>query len=207
MDNQLMKKVSLNPGDKKLIDMTITTIFKLGCYYKKLSEKLKNQNELEDYEKIYLINKTYIDNFKEKTNYNENIEYFNDINNEENREKLGQKLIKYMPSDLEIIINYDDLISIIDLGEAEENYQDGFDIMSREFLETLDTDFVEKDFYIKYYEKENKKIIQFSDNSKLLIDEKDGKCIYHAIPSPINKTDKKQELKKSKTFKLKKPRA
>ena len=231
MTDPLLKKVSFNPADLVLFHLDAELIFKLGCYYKEFSEKLKNQKELGENEKIYLINKSYLDNFKEKIDYNENIEYFNDINKEENLQKLEEKLIKYIPSELDNIIDYDlDLIEDLDLEKIEKNYQKGLDIVNRNFMEALDSDFEEKDCNIKYYKEKNNIIIQFSDNSKLFINEKDGK--YHAIPSPINKIDtnkqndtnkkndtnkqnvtnkqndtNKQTLRKARTFKLKRTRA
>ena len=182
------------------------SIFKLAHKYFKFSEHLKNaDNNKENNENkksivVYIISKEFIDNFKQKINYEQTKQYLIDENNEENKQKFKESLNKYTYNELYSILCAD-IKLYCDLSEIQNDLSKGFEFVDYNFLDQLDFEEENFDDYISYYYKENNNIlIEFDDKSKLIINEKDGKTKYHAMDAPIEKVDTTTpQIKRTKT--------
>ena len=196
MSSEEYKKVeSMNPLVKEMKDEYIKQIFEAATIYKNFCEYLNsNENGEKD---IYIISKKFLDNFKDKINYNKIIDYFDENNQEKNLTKFEKQLNKYSVSELESII-FDEIKIIGDLDEIDNNIAEGFEFVNYEFLEKLEYEI--KSFNTKYIKEKNNIIIIFEDKSKLLISEQNGKFKYHAIPSPFQEIEKINSLHKTKTY-------
>ena len=201
-----MKKTeTMNQMCRELIDNYIKQIYNAAVVYYQFEEKLKNEKAVkkDENEKIYMITKEFLDNFKTKINYNENKALFADKDKEENYQIFEEKLKDYTVSDLEYII-FGEFNLYGDLEKVDEDFQKGFDFVNEDFLDELDFDFEEgmKDSNIDYYKNNNNVIVIFSDRSKLLINEANGKFNYNAIPSPIKELNTQNTIQKKKTFQM-----
>ena len=201
-----MKKTeTMNQMCRELIDNYIKQIYNAAVVYYQFEEKLKNEKseKKDEKEKIYMITKEFLDNFKTKINYNENKALFANKDKEENYQIFEEKLKDYTLNDLEYII-FGEFNLYGDLEKVDEDFQKGFDFVNEDFLDELDFDFEEgmKDSNIDYYKNNNNVIVIFSDRSKLLINEANGKFIYNAIPSPIKELNTQNTIQKKKTFQM-----
>ena len=201
-----MKKTeTLNQMCRELIDNYIKQIYNAAAIYYQFEEKLKNEKSTkkDENEKIYMITKEFLDNFKTKINYNENKALFADKDKEENYQIFEEKLKDYTVNDLEYII-FGEFNLYGDLEKVDDDFQKGFDFVNEDFLDELDFDFEEgmKDSNIDYYKNNNNVIVIFSDRSKLLINEANGKFNYNAIPSPIKELNTQNTIQKKKTFQM-----
>ena len=201
-----MKKTeTMNQMCRELIDNYIKQIYNAAVVYYQFEEKLKNEKseKKDEKEKIYMITKEFLDNFKTKINYNENKALFANKDKEENYQIFEEKLKDYTLNDLEYII-FGEFNLYGDLEKVDEDFQKGFDFVNEDFLDELFFDFEEgmKDSNIDYYKNNNNVIVIFSDRSKLLINEANGKFIYNAIPSPIKELNTQNTIQKKKTFQM-----
>ena len=201
-----MKKTeTLNQMCRELIDNYIKQIYNAAAIYYQFEEKLKNEKSTkkDENEKIYMITKEFLDNFKTKINYNENKALFADKDKEENYQIFEEKLKDYTVNDLEYII-FGEFNLYGDLEKVDDDFQKGFDFVNEDFLDELDFDFEEgmKDSNVDYYKNNNNIIVIFSDRSKLLINDANGKFNYNAIPSPIKELNDKNTIQGIKTFQM-----
>ena len=196
-----------NPIVERQMEEDKDNIFKLAHNYFKFSEELKNSVKNNKNSKdnkngniiVYIISKEFIDNFKNKINYEQSKQYLNDEKNEENKNKFKEFLNKY---------TYDELYSILcadiklycDLTEIQTDLSKGFEFVNYPFLDLLDFGDANFDDYISYYYRENNNIlIEFDDKSKLIINNIDGEKKYHAMDPPIEKVDTIPQIKRNKT--------
>lgn len=206
MTEQLKKPETKNPFIQEQIIVYIEQIFQAAVIYHKFEEnfqKMIKEKKTDENEKIYMISKNFLDNFKEKIKYNEIKDLFVDANNEKNLDKFKEKLMNYGLEELEFII-YGEFNMYGDLENIEDNLETGFDFVNWEFLEKLDFEFQENmnESNINYYKENNNVFIVFSDKSKLLISEQNGEKKYYAIPSPIIEYKGTKQIKKLKTFSM-----
>ena len=182
-------------------------IFKAATIYYKFEENFKKINESEQNnkeEKIYMISKEFLDNFKTKIDYYKIRDTFAKEENEENKKNFEEQLLKkYNLNELELII-FGDINLYGDFEKIEENYKKGFEFVNYEFLDQLEFEFDAnmKESNIDYYKENNNIIIIFWDKSKLIISEKDGEKKYYAIPSPVTEIKDSKKYKKIKTFSM-----
>ena len=182
-------------------------IFKAATIYYKFEENFKKINESEQNnkeEKIYMISKEFLDNFKTKIDYYKIKDIFAKEENEENKKNFEEQLLKkYNLNELELII-FGDINLYGDFEKIEENYKKGFEFVNYEFLDQLEFEFDanKKESNIDYYKENNNIIIIFWDKSKLIISEKDGEKKYYAIPSPVTEIKDSKKYKKIKTFSM-----
>jgi len=195
MSEEIKKVESLNPGVQEIKDGYIRQIFEAGIIYRKFSESLKSEKDL----KIYMISKLFLDDFKKKIKYEENKDYFSEKDEENNFKKIEDELNKFTVGELESII-FNDIKVFGDLGEIENNFNNGFDFVDEEFLDKLEFYIENKDSAITYNKEKNNTIVIFGDKSKLLINENNGKYKYHVIPPPIKEIDIVKSIYKTKTF-------
>ena len=199
----MKKKETINPITSVLIDNYTEQIFDAAIIYHKFEENLKNNKENNENEKVYMITKEFLDNFKNKIFYSESKDLFIEEKKDENLPKFQEKVKDYSLNELELII-FGEFNLYGDLDLLEENLEKGFDFVNDEFLEKLEFEFEDnmKQSNIEYYKEKNNIIVIFSDRSKLLISEKNGKYKYNAIPAPIKDLEGSNTLKKIKTFKM-----
>ncbi len=182
-------------------------IFKAATIYYKFEENFKKINESEQNnkeEKIYMISKEFLDNFKTKIDYYKIKDTFAKEENEENKKNFEEQLLKkYNLDELELII-FGEINLYGDFEKIEENYEKGFEFVNYEFLDQLEFEFDanKKESNIDYYKENNNIIIIFWDKSKLIISEKDGEKKYYAIPSPVTEIKDSKKYKKIKTFSM-----
>ena len=182
-------------------------IFKAATIYYKFEENFKKINESEQNnkeEKIYMISKEFLDNFKTKIDYYKIRDTFAKEENEENKKNFEEQLLKkYNLDELELII-FGEINLYGDFEKIEENYKKGFEFVNYEFLDQLEFEFDAnmKESNIDYYKENNNIIIIFWDKSKLIISEKDGEKKYYAIPSPVTEIKDSKKYKKTKTFSM-----
>lgn len=206
MTDQLKKPISMNPFIHEQMITYIEQIFGAAVIYHKFEENFKKMIESkkpDEEEKIYMISKNFLDNFKEKIKYNEIKDLFVDENNEENLNKFKEKLMNYPLEELELII-FGEFNMYGDFENIEDNLETGFDFVNWEFLEKLEFEFQDNmnESNIDYYKENNNVFIIFSDKSKLLISEQNGEKKYYAIPSPIIEYKGVKQIKKLKTFSM-----
>ena len=197
------KKDTVNPIASVLIDNYTEQIFNAAIIYRKFEENLKNIKDNNENEKIYMITKEFLDNFKNKIFYSECRDLFVEDNKIVNLPKFQDKMKNYPLSELELII-FGEFNLYGDLDLIEEDFEKGFDFVNEEFLEILEFDLDDKmkQSNITYYKEKNNIIVIFSDRTKLLISENNGKYKYHVIPAPIRDILSSNTLKKVKTFKM-----
>ena len=208
MTNEYKTKKTMNPMVLMQGEEYIEQIFKAAVIYYKFEKNLKKINESKEGnkdEKIYMISKEFLDNFKNKIDYDKIKDIFADEENEEKKDKFKEQLMKYNLEDLELIILAEFNLYGGDFEQIEEDCKKGFEFVNYEFLDQLDYEFDAnmKESNIEYYKDNNKIIIVFSDKSKLLISEQGEEKKYYAIPSPVDET-KGALIKKNKTFSMKK---
>ena len=107
MTNEYQTKKTMNPMILMQMEEYIEQIFKAAVIYYKFEKNLKKINESKDGnkdEKIYMISKEFLDNFKNKIDYDKIKDIFADEENEENKDKFKEQLMKYNLEDLELII-------------------------------------------------------------------------------------------------------
>ena len=171
----------MNPATEKIMDEYKEQIYKAAIIYK--NTELSNCD-------CFMISKEFLDNFKEKINYNE----INDLlikKDEDKYKKFSELLNKLEFDDLESVI-FDEIQMFGGLEDLEDNINKGFEFVSKDFLETLEYEIVHETYYkVKYIKDGDNIIIIFSDDSKLLIIQNGTEIKYHAIPAPIKPTKKK----------------
>ena len=190
--------VSMNPANLRLINEYKNEIYEAAVEY---TNFLKSDKDKLTKDNVFMISKEYLDNFKQKINYNDSIDLFK-VNTDENCDKFFEQVKNYSLDDLKDII-FKDIKIFGGFDDLEENIDKGFEFVSKEFLKKIELEAVEDpnfDYYkVKYIKDSNNIIIIFNDESKLfIINEGNGtKC--HAIPAPI-KGDKNILLKRTKTL-------
>ena len=171
---------SENPINKKMRDEFIEEMYNAAVLYYNFLPSDKDKIEKDN---VYMISKEFVDHFKDKINYDKNINLFK-VKNDDNQEKFYESFNNYLVNDLEVDIN------------------NGFEFVSQDFLVSLEVDIDFDDYKVKYIKDENNIIIVFPDESKLIIcnDEKGTK--YHAIPAPVIsiKSIGKKTLKRRNTI-------
>ena len=195
----MSKNSEINPAILKLMDYYKRRIYDAAVLYK--NSELYGKDKIENNE-VFMISKKYIDNFKDKINYNNVNELFSK-NTEDNYEKFSKVLDKYELNELEGII-FLEIQMFGELEDLEDNINKGFDFISKEFLEALEYEIIhENDYKVKYIKDTNNNIIIiFNDDSKLLIFQNGNDIKYHAIPAPVKPT-KKKPIKRAKTIFIK----
>ena len=204
----IQKAKTMNPLIQKQIDEDIEQIFQAAVIYYQFEQSLKKiieSKENKENEKIYMISKQFVDNFKEITDYDKSKELYAK-NDEKNFEEVKNKLSGRTLDDLELVI-LGDLKLYNDCENIESDCENGFEFVNYEFLDKLDVfdadDMTEKkDSNIDLYKENNFTSIIFPDKAKLLISEQNGKKKYHAIPPPISEAKDQITLKKTKTFSI-----
>ena len=191
----------------ELMDSYKKQIFEASVIYHKFEENLKkigeSQGQNGENEKIYMITKEFLDNFKNKINYNKTKDLFVDRDNEENFKKFEDNMVGCQVDDLEYII-FGEFKLYGDLDKVDEDFKKGFDFVNEDFLNELEFDFEEnmKDCNVEYYKNNNTITVIFPDKSKLLINEINGNYKYNAIPSPIKELSSQNTLQKVRTFQM-----
>ena len=188
----------MNPANLRLINEYKNEIYEAAVEY---TNFLKSDKDKLTKDNVFMISKEYLDNFKQKINYNDSIDLFK-VNTDENCDKFFEQVKNYSLDDLKDII-FKDIKIFGGFDDLEENIDKGFEFVSKEFLKKIELEAIEDpnfDYYkVKYIKDSNNIIIIFNDESKLfIINEGNGtKC--HAIPAPI-KGDKNILLKRTKTL-------
>ena len=203
---EIAKSSTTNPATKELMDIYKKQIFEAAIIYRKFEDNLKKINqspEDAEPEKIYMITRNFLDNFRQKIYYEDLRNYFTDPENRENYEKFDEKLSNLTYDELELIV-LGEFNLYGDFEKIEEDYQKGFDFVNEEFLEKLDFPLEDsmKDSNVNIYQDKNNTIVMFSDRTKLLISEENGKFKYSVIPSLIREIQKGDTIQKKKTFKM-----
>jgi hypothetical protein len=178
-------------------------IFELAIIYKKFSDYLQNINinnieEKKGNNRVYMISKEYIDDFKEKIKYEEIKGFLCDDENKDKNYKKFRELTKDY--------TYQELYSLLcveikiygDFSEIQKDISKGFDFVNYEFLDKLEFEEDLDDYIAYYYRNNNDIMIVFDDKSKLIINQNNGKTKYHVIESPIDKKDG-ECIKRNKT--------
>ena len=192
--------VSMNPGEKKLMDDYKKTIYEAAVIYKNFIPLDKDKIEKD---KVFMISKDYTDKFKEKINYDKISDLLKE-NTEDNFKKFDEQLKNYSLTDLEEII-FSEINIFGELDELEDNIAKGFDFVNFEFLEKLEFEVPENNrdnYEVKYIKDLKNTIIVFNDDSKLLIIPHGDEIKYHAIPAPI-KSSKKNKIRRANTILIK----
>ena len=199
----MKKNQTINPITSVLMDNYIEQIFDAAIIYRKFEDNLNKSPDNNQNEKIYMITKEFLDNFKNKIFYSESRDLFVEDKKDENLPKFQEKIKDYSLNELELII-FGEFNLYGDLDLIEENIEKGFDFVNEEFLDKLDFEFEENmsQSNIAYYKEKNNVIVIFTDKSKLLISENNGKYKYSAIPAPIKDLKGSNILMKQKTFKM-----
>ena len=122
--------------------------------------------------------------------------FMNDDSNYENFEK--EKLKNYTFNELEEIV-FKEFKIYGDLDDLEADINKGFEFVTKKFLDSLEVEFNDEDYKVKYMQDSNNIIIKFKDDSKLIIfTDKNNQKKYHAIPAPvISAQDKSQFIRTS----------
>ena len=144
MTNEYQTKKTMNPMILMQMEEYIEQIFKAAVIYYKFEKNLKKINESKEGnkdEKIYMISKEFLDNFKNKIDYDKIKDIFADEENEENKDKFKEQLIKYNLEDLELIILAEFNLYGGEFEQIEEDYKKGFEFVNYEFLDQLDYEF------------------------------------------------------------------
>ena len=158
--------VSMNQQEIKLIKKYKREIYEAAVEYKNFLSLDKDKIEKDN---VYMISKEYIDNFKEKIKYDEISDLFNE-NTEDNFNAFEEKIRNFTSKNLEEII-FSDIKIFTKLDDLEDNFEKGFEFVSKEFLEKIEFEIDDKDpFYkVKFIKDLKNIIIIFNDESKLLI--------------------------------------
>ena len=188
---------SENPINKKMRDEFIEEMYNAAVLYYNFLPSDKDKIEIDN---VYMISKEFVDYFKDKINYDKNINLFK-VKNDDNQEKFYESFNNYLVNDLEAIV-FHQITIYADLNDLEVDINNGFEFVSQDFLVSLEVDIDFDDYKVKYIKDENNIIIVFADESKLIIcnDEKGAK--YHAIPAPVIsiKSIGKKTLKRRNTI-------
>ena len=188
---------SENPINKKMRDEFIEEMYNAAVLYYNFLPSDKDKIEKDN---VYMISKEFIDHFKDKINYDKNINLFK-VKNDDNQEKFYESFNNYLVNDLEAIV-FHQITIYADLNDLEVDINNGFEFVSQDFLVSLEVDIDFDDYKVKYIKDENNIIIVFADESKLIIcnDKKGTK--YHAIPAPVIsiKSIEKKTLKRRNTI-------
>ena len=188
---------SENPINKKMRDEFIEEMYNAAVLYYNFLPSDKDKIEKDN---VYMISKEFVDHFKDKINYDKNINLFK-VKNDDNQEKFYESFNNYLVNDLEAIV-FHQITIYADLNDLEVDINNGFEFVSQDFLVSLEVDIDFEDYKVKYIKDENNIIIVFADESKLIIcnDEKGTK--YHAIPAPVIsiKSIEKKTLKRRNTI-------
>ena len=188
---------SENPINKKMRDEFIEEMYNAAVLYYNFLPSDKDKIEKDN---VYMISKEFVDHFKDKINYDKNINLFK-VKNDDNQEKFYESFNNYLVNDLEAIV-FHQITIYADLNDLEVDINNGFEFVSQDFLVSLEVDIDFDDYKVKYIKDENNIIIVFADESKLIIcnDKKGAK--YHAIPAPVIsiKSIEKKTLKRRNTI-------
>ena len=188
---------SENPINKKMRDEFIEEMYNAAVLYYNFLPSDKDKIEKDN---VYMISKEFVDYFKDKINYDKNINLFK-VKNDDNQEKFYESFNNYLVNDLEAIV-FHQITIYADLNDLEVDINNGFEFVSQDFLVSLEVDIDFDDYKVKYIKDENNIIIVFADESKLIIcnDKKGTK--YHAIPAPVIsiKSIEKKTLKRRNTI-------
>ena len=197
---------SENPINIKMRNEFAEEIYKAAVIYHNFLPSDKDKLQIDN---VYMISKEFIDYFKEKIKYDENINLFKE-ENDENYEKFNKSLLKYKytVNDLEAIV-FSQITIYGDLNDLEDDINKGFEFVNKDFLDSLEVDFKDEnsdlnfeDFKVKYIKDENNIIIVFNDESKLIICNDKNGTKYHAIPAPVIsvKSSEKKTFKRTNTI-------
>ena len=144
MTNEYQTKKTMNPMILMQMEEYIEQIFKAAVIYYKFEKNLKKINESKEGnkdEKIYMISKEFLDNFKNKIDYDKIKDIFADEENEEKKDKFKEQLMKYNLEDLELIILAEFNLYGGDFEQIEDDCKKGFEFVNYEFLDQLDYEF------------------------------------------------------------------
>ena len=206
MSDNLKRPETVNPAILMQMDEYIDQIYEAAKIYYNFEENLKKMNESKEKnneEKIYMISKDFLDNFKNKINYDKTKALFANPDDEENKQKIKDLLMTYNYEELELII-FGVMRVYGDFETIEEDCKKGFEFVNYEFLDKLEcfnSERIEaKGNNIDYYKNNDNIIVVFPDKSKLIISEKKGEKKYCVIPSPVNELRRNNNYKKIKTY-------
>ena len=198
---------SENPLNKKIRDEFTDEIYKAAVIYHNL---LPLNNDKIQKDNIYMISKEFIDSFKAKIKYDENINLFKE-GDDPSYEKFYQFLTNYSINELESIV-FSPITIYGDLNDLEDDIDKGFEFVTKDFLDSLEVEFKDEnsdinfeDYKVKYIKDENNIIIVFNDESKLIICNDKNGTKYHAIPAPVIsvKSSEKKTFKRANTICIK----
>ena len=194
----MVEEIETTPLNKMTIDIYKKDIYNAAVAYNNFVTSIKDKTEIDN---VFIISKEYINFFKEKINYDEKKEYYevkDDDSNYENFEK--EKLKNYTFNELEEIV-FKEFKIYGDLDDLEADINKGFEFVTKKFLDSLEVEFNDEDYKVKYMQDSNNIIIKFKDDSKLIIfTDKNNQKKYHAIPAPVISAQDKSQFKRTSTI-------
>ena len=200
---QLITK-STNPINQKIRDEFTEEIYKAAVIYCNFLHSDKDKIQKDN---IFIISKEFIDSFKAKIKYDENINLFKK-GADYGYKKFYDFLKNYPINELESIV-FGQITIYGDLDQLEDDIDKGFEFVTKDFLDSLEVkledennDLNFEDYKVKYIKDENNIIIIFTDESKLIICNDNNGTKYHAIPAPVIsvKSSEKKALKRANTI-------
>ena len=198
---------SQNPLNKKARDEFSEEIYKAGVIYYNFLQSDKDKIQKDN---IFIISKEFIDSFKAKIKYDENINLFKK-GGDDSYEKFYKFLTNYSINELESIV-FSPITIYGDLDDLEDDIDKGFEFVTKDFLEKLEVKLIDEindinfeDYKVKYIKDGNNIIIIFDDESKLIICNDNNGTQYHAIPAPVIsvKSSEKKTFRKANTICIK----
>ena len=189
---------SLNPILKAQMEEDKNKIFEIAYAYKKFSEEIDNKNnrDAKIVNKVYIIPKEFVNNFKKSIKYEESEELFAN-ENEEYLTKFKEKLKDFTLDDFDEILCVEEIKFYGDIEEIQNDISKGFEFVDFNFLDKFGFENFD-DFLVDYCKEQNNICIVFDDKSKLLINDDKGKKKYHAMDPPFDKKEG-NALKRTKT--------
>ena len=193
----MIKEIVTNPLNEKMMEEYRKDIYNAAVAYNNFVTSIKEKTEIDN---VFIISKEYMDFFKEKIIYDEKKDYYKEKKDDNYKKFKDEVSIKYSFDELEEIV-YREIKIYGDLDDLEVDINKGFEFVTKDFLDSLEVEFNEEDYKVKYMQDSNNIIVKFKDDSKLIIfTDKNNQKKYHAIPAPVISAQNKSAFKRTSTI-------
>ena len=193
----MIKEIVTNPLNEKMMEEYRKDIYNAAVAYNNFVTSIKEKTEIDN---VFIISKEYMDFFKEKIIYDEKKDYYKEKKDDNYKKFKDEVSIKYSFDELEEVV-YREIKIYGDLDDLEVDINKGFEFVTKDFLDSLEVEFNEEDYKVKYMQDSNNIIVKFKDDSKLIIfTDKNNQKKYHAIPAPVISAQNKSAFKRTSTI-------
>ena len=193
----MIKETVTNPLNEKMMEEYRKDIYNAAVAYNNFVTSIKEKTEIDN---VFIISKEYMDFFKEKIIYDEKKDYYKEKKDDNYKKFKDEVSIKYSFDELEEVV-YREIKIYGDLDDLEVDINKGFEFVTKDFLDSLEVEFNEEDYKVKYMQDSNNIIVKFKDDSKLIIfTDKNNQKKYHAIPAPVISAQNKSAFKRTSTI-------